>query len=166
MASKHGTYLNDKKLNPFKPVQLKTNDKISFAKNLVVLSFSLRDFEQTSELSILNIDNLEKPEPKLDFLKQTLHIQNDTISLTEKEFKFIDILLQRKTFISREEIIEYVWPERQITVSNEYLVGNEEVNALIYRLRKKLPSSIKINTIRGRGYTLTMKEERIPIVSR
>ncbi|WP_078432309.1 FHA domain-containing protein [Metabacillus halosaccharovorans] len=166
LASKHGTYLNDKKLNPFKPVQLKTNDKISFAKNLVVLSFSLRDFEQTSELSVLNIDNLAKPEPKLDFLKQTLHIQNDTISLTEKEFKFIDILLQRKTFISREEIIEYVWPERQITVSNEYLVGNEEVNALIYRLRKKLPSSIKINTIRGRGYTLTMKEDRIPIVSR
>ncbi len=165
LASKHGTYLNEKKLIPHQPVKLKTSDKIAFAKNLVVLSFSLKDFEQTSEFSIVCTDKMIKDVPQLDFLKQTLNVQNDSISLTEKEFKFIDILLQRKTFISKEEIIEYVWPERFMESSNEYLVGYEEVNALIYRLRKKLPQSIKINTIRGRGYSLTIEEERIPSVS-
>lgn len=159
LASKHGTYLNERKLIPHKPVKLKNNDRITFAKNLVSLSFSLKDFEQTSEFSFLFTDKLVGNEPKLDFLKQTLHIQNHSISLTEKEFKFIDILIQRKTFISKEEIIEYVWPER-LTINNEYLVGYEEVNALIYRLRKKLPNLVKVNTIRGRGYSLTIEEDR------
>lgn len=163
LASKHGTFLNDKKLIPHTPVKLKTNDQISFAKNLVILSFSHKNIEETSELSFSlgKLINLEKIEPRLDFLKQTLHVQNDSVSLTEKEFRFMDILMQRKTFVSKEEIIKYVWPERLMTVKNECLVGTEEVNALIYRLRKKLPYSIKINTIRGRGYALTIIEDGV-----
>ncbi|HZH61024.1 MAG TPA: helix-turn-helix domain-containing protein [Metabacillus sp.] len=48
-----------------------------------------------------------------------------------------------------------------MTVNNKCMVGSEEVNALIYRLRQKLPYSIKINTIRGRGYTLTIIEDGV-----
>lgn len=105
LASKHGTYLNDKKIVPHTPVKLKTNDQISFAKNLVILSFSYKNIEETSELSfsLTELINLEKIEPKLDFLKQTLHIQNDSVSLTEKEFRFIDILMKRKAFISKKK---------------------------------------------------------------
>ncbi|MGM0874946.1 MAG: FHA domain-containing protein [Bacillota bacterium] len=156
LYSKHGTYLNCKRLEPNKSEMLKTNDIISFAKDLVVMTFSLKDFEETSELIPINFEELNSRSltPRLDPLKQNLILQNTCYALTEKEYKFLEILLQKNQFVSKDELIHYVCSERFTSFSIDPKVSSDEVNALIYRLRKKIPTTITIETIRGKGYTL------------
>ncbi|WP_338788917.1 FHA domain-containing protein [Metabacillus sp. FJAT-53654] len=156
LHSKHGTSVNGKILEPNTPVKLATNDKISFAKDLVIMSFSLRDFEETCELIPINLEELENKSknPRLDPLKQNLILKNNCYALTEKEYKFMEILLQKKRFVPKDELTHYVWSERYTSKSIDSMVSSEEVNALIYRLRKKIPSTITIETIRGKGYEL------------
>ncbi|MBO1513205.1 FHA domain-containing protein [Metabacillus bambusae] len=156
LQSKHGTSVNGKILEPNIPEKLATNDKISFAKDLVIMSFSLRDFDETCELTPINLEEQEKKPnpPRLDPLKQNLILKNNCYALTEKEYKFIEILLQKKQFVSKDELTHYVWSERFTSNSIDSMVSSEEVNALIYRLRKKIPPTITIETIRGKGYEL------------
>ena len=74
------------------------------------------------------------------------------LSLTAREFAILETLMRRAgSVLSREEILEEAWGEREEPMSNT-------IDVLIARLRKKLDacgSSSRIETVRGVGYRLT-----------
>jgi DNA-binding response OmpR family regulator len=74
------------------------------------------------------------------------------LSLTAREFAILETLMLRAgSVLSREEILEQAWGEREEPMSNT-------IDVLIARLRKKLDargSSSRIETVRGVGYRLT-----------
>ncbi|QGQ47553.1 FHA domain-containing protein [Metabacillus sediminilitoris] len=159
LTSKHGTALNGIRLKPNQPKKLNNYDTISFAKDLIVMTFSLKGIEETLELTPLHLTELKRRSlsPQLDPLKQAILFKNTAYSLTDKEYKSMELLLQNNYFVTKEELITYVWSERFTTSTLEPMVSPEEVHALIYRLRKKIPANINIEVIRGKGYSLTMK---------
>ena len=74
------------------------------------------------------------------------------IPLTAREFAILETLMRRAgSVLSREEILEQAWGEREEPMSNT-------IDVLIARLRRKLDtrdSSSRIETVRGVGYRLT-----------
>jgi DNA-binding response OmpR family regulator len=75
----------------------------------------------------------------------------DPLSLTAREFTILELLMRTPgAVVSREEILEQAWGEREEPMSNT-------IDVLVGRLRKKLdrprqPS--RIETVRGSGYRL------------
>ncbi|HEY3170019.1 MAG TPA: response regulator transcription factor [Thermoanaerobaculia bacterium] len=74
------------------------------------------------------------------------------LALTAREFSIQETLMRRAGgVLSREEILEQAWGEREEPMSNT-------IDVLVARLRKKLDapgSSSRIETVRGVGYRLT-----------
>ncbi|TES54573.1 FHA domain-containing protein [Halalkalibacterium halodurans] len=164
LDSKHGTYVNDQRLAPHAPERLSHGDRLSLAKDIVVLTFSAIDMEETFDLTpFLPVNEKKSKEPypdhvKLDPVKQTLLVSGEDYHFSEKEYKCIELLVQRYgEFVSKETLLPYVWPERKRTDGEGVDVSAEEVNSLLYRVRKKVAQSIEIETIRGKGYILTTK---------
>jgi DNA-binding response OmpR family regulator len=73
------------------------------------------------------------------------------LDLTAREFAILETLLRRPgAVVSREEILEQAWGEREEPMSNT-------VDVLVARLRKKIdaPGKVsRIETVRGMGYRL------------
>ena len=75
----------------------------------------------------------------------------EPLSLTAREFTILELLMRTPgAVVSREEILEQAWGEREEPMSNT-------IDVLVGRLRRKLdrpkgPSSIE--TVRGMGYRL------------
>ncbi|WP_456273544.1 FHA domain-containing protein [Bacillus sp. AK031] len=158
LGSKHGTLLNNKPLSHEKEILLKHSDKLVLADGCIKLSFSTSSLELTADLEPIFLETDTYDEFTLDSLKQELTVSGNIYSFSEKEYKGIELLLQQRGhFVSVEEIKKSVWPER--LHSNEEFpdVSMEEVNALIYRIRKKTQDLIHIENIRGKGYVLSFK---------
>ena len=72
-----------------------------------------------------------------------------TLPLTAREFRILEALMRAPdAVISREDLLEQAWGEREEPMSNT-------VDVLIGRLRKKIVaagSTTKIETVRGMGY--------------
>ncbi|HEY7573976.1 MAG TPA: response regulator transcription factor [Thermoanaerobaculia bacterium] len=73
------------------------------------------------------------------------------LDLTAREFAILETLLRRPgAVVSREEILEQAWGEREEPMSNT-------VDVLVARLRKKIDAPgrpSRIETVRGMGYRL------------
>jgi DNA-binding response OmpR family regulator len=89
---------------------------------------------------------------RLDPGRRTAWQGETELELTAREFTILETLLRRAgSVLSREEILEQAWGEREEPMSNT-------IDVLIARLRKKLDargSSSRIETVRGVGYRLT-----------
>ncbi|QOR65937.1 winged helix-turn-helix domain-containing protein [Cytobacillus suaedae] len=160
LDSKHGTYLNNERLNSYRPSLLKPNDRISLANEMVVLSFSNHSIEETLDLSpFINIsEEVKNTVSMIDSDKLTITINHIPYSLSDKEFKFLELLVEnQEEFVSKEEIKRRVWPERFITTEKVPDVSSEEINAIVYRIRKKKIEHMSIETVRGKGYILGFK---------
>ena len=87
----------------------------------------------------------------LDPAKRAVTKAGAPLSLTAREFAILEALMRRPgAVISREEILEQAWGEREEPMSNT-------VDVLVARLRKKIDSPKKasrIETVRGMGYRL------------
>ena len=90
-------------------------------------------------------------ELRLDPARRTAWRGKDALALTSREFTILELLMRAPgAVVSREEILEQAWGEREEPMSNT-------IDVLVGRLRKKLdrpkgPSSIE--TVRGAGYRL------------
>ncbi|WP_078411737.1 FHA domain-containing protein [Priestia abyssalis] len=160
LNSKHGTYLNEQFIEPNHSVPLKESDKISLAKDIIVLSFSSSNLEETLDLTVFALEERTNPslEWKLDSLKQSLIVEGEPYTFSEKEYKCLEILFEkRQQFVSKEEVKKYVWPERVYSLGQIPDVSPEELNALIYRIRKKIHEGISVETIKGKGYILSIR---------
>ena len=88
---------------------------------------------------------------RLDPGRRTAWRSSETLTLTTREFTILELLMRTPGgVVSREEILEQAWGEREEPMSNT-------IDVLVGRLRRKLdrpkqPS--RIETVRGMGYRL------------
>ena len=89
---------------------------------------------------------------RLDPAKRTAWKGGEILQLTAREFAILEALLRKPgAVVSREEILEQAWGEREEPMSNT-------VDVLVARLRRKLDTPkrpSRIETVRGMGYRLT-----------
>ena len=89
---------------------------------------------------------------RLDPARRAAFLGGNEVALTAREFSILETLMRRPgSVLSREEILEQAWGEREEPMSNT-------IDVLVARLRKKLDahgSSSRIETVRGVGYRLT-----------
>lgn len=88
---------------------------------------------------------------RLDPGKRLARRGAETLRLTSREFTILELLMRSPgAIVSREEILEQAWGEREEPMSNT-------IDVLVGRLRRKLDSRGKpsrIETVRGMGYRL------------
>lgn len=90
-------------------------------------------------------------ELRLDPARRSAWRSRELLSLTAREFTILELLMRTPgAVVSREEILEQAWGEREEPMSNT-------IDVLVGRLRRKIdrpkgPSSIE--TVRGAGYRL------------
>ena len=88
---------------------------------------------------------------RLDPGRRTAWRGAETLTLTTREFTILELLMRSPgAVVSREEILEQAWGEREEPMSNT-------IDVLVGRLRRKLdrprqPS--RVETVRGMGYRL------------
>lgn len=88
---------------------------------------------------------------RLNPARRTASRDGKTLVLTAREFAILEILMRRQGgVVSREEILEQAWGEREEPMSNT-------IDVLIGRLRRKVDPpgrAPRIETVRGMGYRL------------
>ncbi|MDH7579025.1 MAG: FHA domain-containing protein [Bacillota bacterium] len=162
LASKHGTQVNGCILEPDFPYALRNGDEISLARGEAILrvdnfgdaeSGETVDFDNFSSAiaettSCTLVINLERREILLD---------GQQLYLFGKDLELLLLLYRNKNkAVSYNDIRFNVWPERPLT-NNVPDVGNDEINALVYRLRKRLGKyGQRIITIPRYGYMLDL----------
>lgn len=165
LGSKHGTALNGAVMEPSTVYRLKDGDRISLAETAAVLRFvGTWEFEKTIDLSstqpLVGLGALRdqiKP-VVVDTDKMELLVAGEKIPLSVKEWELLALLYDRRNkVVEYAEIRAAVWPERKYDSDVVPDVGADEMNVLIYRLRKKLGDYAKsLRTVRGRGCILEL----------
>ncbi|SDF43528.1 hypothetical protein SPACI_051320 [Sporomusa acidovorans DSM 3132] len=159
LGSKHGTLLNEKLLEPHYWYTLQHGDRIVLAASIVSIRFAVSpELEKT-----LDFDDTQSPQTMkqarpacpvvIDTLQKALYINNIEIPLSVKEWYLLDLLYQnRNQLVSYADIQTVVWPERIFLDNGIPSVGSDEINLLLYRLRRKLGTYRHlIKTRRGQG---------------
>lgn len=163
LNSKHGTFVNQERLAPHDEISLQHGDTIVLAGDLIVLSFSILSMDETMDITPL-IKQLAAVEAsgglRLNPFKQELVYGEDVCAFSEKEYKCMELLVNHQgQFVSKDQLKVYIWPERSYGTGEVPDVSSEELNALIYRVRKKTRGILDIESIRGKGYILQTQEE-------
>lgn len=152
-TSKHGTKVNGRRLERGAPCQLNHGDRIGLAEDEVVLVFwagleagETLDFPARKGTATLVIN---------DERKEVL-LEGRPIELKGKPYDLLYLLYRRRgRVVSRGEIKNEVWPERDRDDRGAALVGDEEVATLVHRLREQLGQHGRlVRNIRPYGYML------------
>lgn len=165
LNSKHGTHLNDQPLEPHRSYPLHNGDKIALATSIVLLRFTIApELEKTLDFESTQSFRNPTPSPSdlpliIDTTKKILSINNQDIPLSVKEWCLLELLYHnRNKLVSYTDIRTTVWTERQLLDNQEPDVGLDEINAILYRLRRKFGLYRGLlKTRRGQGCILEMK---------
>lgn len=159
LGSRHGTEINGVRLTPHTPYTLNDFDMIKLAKGMTVLHFTYLYADQTLEIEPLSMTR-QLDMPKLPL---TIHwerrecvVEGKRIMMSEKEYLLLRLLHeQANRLVPLNEIKAKVWPERSTGAEGVPDVTLDELNALIYRVRKKYgKETFPISAVRGSGYLL------------
>lgn len=157
MQSKHGTEVNGTPIRDTSHI-LRNGDHISLAKGAVELVFLSEgdELDATREMS-LPLPYADSPLPGLviDLERREIRLDGKRLHLTGKDMDLFMLLYQRANqAVSYEEIMVQIWPERLVNSDKPIPdVGRAEINALVYRLRKRLGRfGEKVTTIPRFGY--------------
>ncbi|MEQ8174795.1 MAG: FHA domain-containing protein [Syntrophomonadaceae bacterium] len=164
LFSKHGTQINGLDIQPEKPYVLKNKDSVSLAKGKVQFQL-LMHFESSSENTVdLNTSDLadltvyyHSNSMVIDAKKREVYIDGQKIKFFGKEIELLLVLYENvNQATSIDEIKLRVWPERPVDpLLKTPDVGADEINSLVYRLRKRLTTHSKsIVTVPRYGYRL------------
>lgn len=155
LGSKNGTELNGQRLIPHQKYPLTTEDRLTLVSGLVGLQLeSESDFEETREYKISEL--LDREVQLHDHL-QSIQVGREHVTLSKKEYQLFKLLHSRLDhFVTKEEIMQYVWPER--CIEDAELVGVDEVNSLIYRTNKKLEFGFVIKSVYKKGVYMKREE--------
>lgn len=159
LGSRHGTEINGVSLTPYMPYPLKNFDIIKLAKGMAVIDFSYMFADQTLEIEPISITGyLEIPELPLaiHWEKRECVVDGRRIRMSEKEYLLIRVLHENANrLVPLDEIKSRVWPERIFASGSVTDVSLDELNALVYRVRKKYgKNTFLISAVRGGGYML------------
>lgn len=163
LQSKHGTEVNGIEIHDT-PHVLRHGDHIVLAKGAVELIFfaEANELDATREFSIPNpAASLELPGLVINLERREIRLEGKRLHLTGKDMDLLMLLYQRANqAISYEEIMVLIWPERLLGTEKMIPdVGRAEINALVYRLRKRLGQyGEKVTTIPRYGYMWEMEE--------
>ncbi|MBS2967385.1 winged helix-turn-helix domain-containing protein [Metabacillus sp. KIGAM252] len=155
LKSKHGVEVNGLSLEPLQQIPLGDQDFISLAKGAVKLTF-INQYEDEIETT-KDLICPERQVFKICKEKRLVLIQGQPLRLNGKYMELLLFLEEHcNKVVSYDEIKKRIWPERFSDNSGMlHEVGQEELSALVYRLRKKLgKSGKKIVTAPGAGYML------------
>jgi len=160
LQSKHGTQINGIELEPNRPQRINDGDEISLAKGVATMVFkAIRNFDdRTITLNLTNLipNDLEVFAINLD--RREVRIAGRVLNFSGKERDLLRLLYRnRNKAVSYEEIKTALWPERRVGNDTVPDVGNDEITALVYRLRKRLGrQGQKIVTVARYGVLLEM----------
>ncbi|MDQ6417981.1 FHA domain-containing protein [Paenibacillus sp. LHD-117] len=159
MGSRHGTEINGERLTPHQPYTLNNFDIIKLANGMTVLHFSYLFADQTLDIEPLSITRrLQVAELQLTihWEKRECVVEGKRIAMSEKEYLLIRVLHENVNRLVPLDVIKSsVWPERSPGEEGVPHVSLDELNALIYRLRKKYgKDTFLISAVRGSGYML------------
>ncbi|WP_379270793.1 FHA domain-containing protein [Paenibacillus thailandensis] len=159
MGSRHGTEINGVRLTPHHPYPLNNFDIIKLAKGMAILHFSYIFADQTLEiepLSVIRKPEAQEPPFKIFWEKRECVVEGKRIPMSEKEYLLIRVLHENANrLVPLEEIKSRVWPERPTGTDGIPDVTLDELNALVYRVRKKYgKDTFLISAVRGSGYVL------------
>ena len=143
LMSKHGTQVNHTSIEKNKPVFLRDGDIISLASGAAVLTFhnpSEKNFGDTLDMPLFLDKHLNELNGlTVNVVRREVLIDGVRIHLTSKDTELFLLLYEKaNSAVSYNEIKVNVWPERLTNESDQPDVGREEINTLVYRLRKKL----------------------------
>lgn len=159
IGSKHGTFVNGNIVMPNSPYVLHNGDKIVLARGMVIIQFRQSEgYEETIDFSDTQArklrDNLRAI--TIDSEKRECIVNGQVILLTCKEWDCFTLLYKNiNKLVTYDELKAGVWSERMGKNRDCCNVGNDEINVLLYRLRKKMGTAGDlIKNIRGCGFLL------------
>jgi pSer/pThr/pTyr-binding forkhead associated (FHA) protein len=164
MASKHGTTVNDNFLEPNVPVPLGHDDCIRLAQGEAILTF--KNLLQTEVDTTVDLEHYISSLPgsperpiMIKLERREVIIDGSPLNLSGKDLDLLLYLyINRNKAVSYNQIRSMVWPERPHSEDNIPDVGNDEISALVYRLRKRLGKySSLIVTIPRYGYRFDLE---------
>lgn len=161
LGSRHGTTVNNNVVLPKTPHILHHGDKIILAKGIVVLRFEQGvQYDETIDFSATQTVALRKMiQPIIiNGEKHECLIYGKKISLTHKEWACLTLLYENTNkLVTFDELKTVVWAERKNADKPLPDVGTDEINVLLYRLRKKLGTKSNfIKNVRGCGCILEL----------
>lgn len=164
LDSKHGTKVNNISLQPHHPHTLYHGDSIDLAKGAALISFKgIHDSEDATTVDLVTF-NTSRPVSshsglEIDLQRREIVLNGQPLLLSGKDMELLlELYINRNKAVSYDVIRAKVWPER-ITSHNSGIpdVGSDEINALVYRLRKRLGTcGSLIVTIPRFGYRLDL----------
>lgn len=163
LMSKSGTKINGIPIHST-PYVLRDGDRISLAREEAVLVFTNtyeKDLGHTLDLTNLMAIEQEKALGGLSINldRREVLIDGVPLYLSGKDADLLLLLFERvNQAVSYDEIRINIWPERLFNTDSEIPdVGRDEINALVYRLRKRLGKyGARIITIPRYGYMLDL----------
>ncbi|WP_411344742.1 FHA domain-containing protein [Paenibacillus sp. WLX1005] len=156
LGSKNGTELNGQRLQPYQSRRIGDGDQLTLVNGLVTLHLERgTDLEETREY---RVSDLLEHEVRLNDYLQNIQVGGDSITLSKKEYQLFKLLYNcLDHFVTREQIVREVWPER--CVDDAELVGVDEVNSLIYRTNKKLGDHFTIRSVYKKGVYMKKQDQ-------
>jgi hypothetical protein len=157
-AGKAYTKVNDKLLAKDESHKLQHGDEIILAGGHIELIYC-SEIEPGDTLFVDSQN--DKLKITLDEERRKITINNQSYTLNSiKRYELFRLLYQQSPgVVSRMDIKKAVWSERECH-NGLQLVGDEEVDAMVYNLKKDLsPYGNIIQTIRGYGYVLLKESE-------
>lgn len=159
LGSRHGTEINGVRLTAHYPHPLNNFDIIKLAKGMTVLHFSYIFADHTLEIEPLGITRqMEVPDllTTIRWEKRECVVEGKRIPMSEKEYLLLRVLYENANrLVPIDDIKCKVWPERSPGAGGIPDVTLDELNALVYRVRKKYGKlSFVISAVRGSGYVL------------
>lgn len=147
LGSKHGTEVNDKPIPHYQPYALSSGDVVTLARKAVVFSvhYPSEYREDTMDLSSSLLsgptaENHHNMALFVDLSRREVTLDGEKLQIFGKDVELLMLFYEnRNRAVSYEEIKLRVWPERLLNLDDDTPdVGNDEINALVYRLRKRL----------------------------
>ncbi len=157
LESTHGTAVNGQVLKPEQFYKLNPGDVITLIEGLVFFTYQEEvDPEKTIVFPqcLINRKGLF-----VDEAKKQIWYQDKILKISGKPRELLLLLYRNKNrTVSYEEIKRALWPERELDEDGLPIVGNEEIYALVYRLRKQLGGELEkmIITVSGYGVILEL----------
>ena len=138
-----------------KGLELGADDYLVKPFAFVELLARIRNILKRNNTSVHNDTSMQVENLQLDLLSRRVYRDNESITLTAKEFSLLELLMQRRgEVLSRSLIASQVWDMNFDSDTNV-------IDVAIRRLRNKVDKPFEpklIHTIRGMGYVLDVMD--------